>query len=104
MIFQCMGLVNMFCLCCFGFFSVLFWLVGFWVLGLVGCFFYLFPIASIFSMFYHTSRVMVGKERRKPSRLQFVKEGMESGRCDCLGNCVFLGVNLSAVPQVQALF
>lgn len=47
---------------------------------------------------------MVGKERRKPSRLQFVKEGMESGGCDCLGNCVFLGVNLSAVPQVQALF
>lgn len=104
MIFQCMGLVNMFCLCCFGFFSVLFWLVGFWVLGLVVWGFFDSQIASIFSTFYHTSRVMVGKERRKPSRLQFVKEGMESGRCDCLGNCIFLGVNLSAVPRVQALF
>lgn len=41
---------------------------------------------------------MMGKERRKPRRLQFVKEGMESGRSGCLGNCMFLGVNLSAVP------
>lgn len=29
---------------------------------------------------------------------------MGSARCDCLGNCVFLGVNRGAVPQVQALF
>lgn len=46
----------------------------------------------------------VGKERKKPSRLWFVKEGMESARCNCLGNCIFLVVNLSVVPQVQTLF
>lgn len=46
----------------------------------------------------------VGKERRKPSRLWFVKEGMESAICDYLGTCIFLGVNLSVVPQVRTLF
>lgn len=46
----------------------------------------------------------VGKERKKPSQVMVEKEGMESARCDYLGNCVFLDVNLTVVPQVQTLF
>lgn len=65
---------------------------GKYVLPLKTFFFPLnFQIDSIFSRFYYTSRV--GKERRKPSSLQFVKKDMESGRCDGLGNCIFQGVN-----------
>lgn len=29
---------------------------------------------------------------------------MESARCDCPGNCTFLGVKVNVVPQEQTLF
>lgn len=59
---------------------------GRYALSMLLFFFFNSQIALILNRLYGTSRVLMGKESRKPCRLQFVKEGMERSTYNSLGN------------------